>query len=1203
MGRIVSACPSGPRILKLVSLVVAVVVATVAGSRYLRPVAAPAVQRKLARDDQRSHLLSAYAQLPLTFEPNEGQTDNRVQFLARHSNVTVFLTGDGATLSIHGPTSASGNIGSSLNPHAALRYIADQGRARSDRVSFKFKGANPAAKISGSEKLQTVTNYLVGNDPALWHSSIPNYSRVEYESIYPGVNVVFYGNHGRLEYDIEVAAGVDPRIIQMQFDDAQGIKLNRAGNLVLHAGKNEIALGQPVAYQETNGARRNVRANYVLNGSSEVTIGLGDYDRSKPLIIDPAIMYSTYLGGTFAQGQAIAVDGAGEAFLSGWTCCVNDFPTKNAYQGSLTGINNAFVAKFSADGKSLIYSTYLGGSNIDVSTGIGLDSSGDAYVTGFTNSADFPTAPSSDTALAGGFDAFVTELNPAGTGLIYSRYLGGSKDDVASGIAVDGTGHAYVTGQTLSTDFPTTTTAYQQNNPSAGATGAGFLARVDPPASSGDASDLFYATYLGGPNPGGSALLTAAATGGPIGNVYVVGGGGNAVPTTTGRAFGGTFDALVADFDTTGNGASSLLFSEFVGGSGFDLATGVATKLGCASNCSAFISGDTFSADLGNLGATEALGGLEDAFIAEVDSHGGLNHINYVGGLGFDEASSASVDSKGDELIAGVSFRSGDLVGDATEILQAQPKSLGALFTSSNGGQSFAPSSWPNSNAGSISFGGIAIDKSVTPAIIYVGTNQNGVWQSTDGGLTFNQLGLAGVQVPAVGVQTGIGTGPKTAFLATSAGIFISVNGGQSFVKIGVVPISGPAHYYFLGSEEPTTAGTSANFYLFVGTDHGFFVSTNDGAQFTASTGLATGHQQTQVFTGVRDTASTNYYVGTDKGVFVSTDNGTSFTQTNLNNVAVLSLAIDTSTTPSTLYAGTYGDGVVASNDGFNKNLTFAATAPDSNLNYVTIDDVTMNPATVYVGTGDSRAIGAVWRSKDAGHTYTQLDPANFNQPCCIFPLAVNAGEIFAGNYLEADAFLGKMDPTGVVLLQSATLGGANHDRAQGVAVDSADNAYVGGLTYSSDYPVVSPEQATIGGGDGEVNAFVTKVGYTSGVKLQVTKVIYFPTQILRTPSKPRVVTVTNTSKTDTVTLGYIRLSGANADYFQIVPPVPPANPRVKVIPTCGTTLAPKAKCIVTVVFTPLGMGNVSAGLLVPSNSNNDTQGCAFVGKARQRVH
>src|ERR1700728_307098 len=359
MGRIVSACPSGPRILKLVTLVVAVAAATVAGSRYLRPVAAPAVQRKLARDDQRSHLLSAYAQLPLTFEPNQGQTDNRVKFLARHSNVTVFLTGDGATLSIHGPTSASGNIGSSLNPHAALRYIADQGRARSDRVSFKFKGANPAAKISGSEKLQTVTNYLVGNDPALWHSSIPNYSRVEYQSIYPGVNVVFYGNHGRLEYDIDVAAGVDPRIIQMQFDDAQGIKLNRAGNLVLHAGKNEIALGLPVAYKETTGARRNVAANYVLNGPSEVTIALGDYDRSKPLIIDPAIMYSTYLGGTFAQGQAIAVDGAGEAFLSGWTCCVNDFPTRGAYQGSLTGINNAFVAKFSADGQSLIYSTYL----------------------------------------------------------------------------------------------------------------------------------------------------------------------------------------------------------------------------------------------------------------------------------------------------------------------------------------------------------------------------------------------------------------------------------------------------------------------------------------------------------------------------------------------------------------------------------------------------------------------------------------------------------------------------------------------------------------------------------------------------------------------------------------------------------------------------------------------------------------------------
>jgi hypothetical protein len=1203
MGRIVSACPSGPRIAKVVALVATVAVATIAGSRYLRSGVSPALQRKLAQSDQRGRLLGTLAQLPLTFEPNRGQTDKRVKFLARHSNVTVFLTGDGATLSIHGATAASGAIGNSLNARAALRYIAGHDRAHSDSVSFKFKGANPTPKISGSEKIQTVTNYLVGNDPARWHSSVPNYSRVEYQSIYPGVNVVFYGNHGRLEYDIDVAPGVDPRIIRMQFDDAQGIKLNPAGNLVLSAGDNEIALGQPVAYQETNGTRRTVAANYVLNGPSEVTIALGDYDRSKPLIIDPAIMYSTYLGGTFAQGQAIAVDGAGEAFLSGWTCCVNDFPTSGAYQGSLTGINNAFVAKFSADGKSLIYSTYLGGSNIDVSTGIGVDSSGDAYVTGFTNSSNFPTVPLNDTSLAGGFDAFVAELNPGGNGLIYSRYLGGSQDDIASGIAVDGKGLAYVTGQTLSTDFPTTGTAYQQNNPSGGAIGAGFLARVDPPASSGDASQLFYASYLGGPNPGGNALLTAAAIGGPSGNVYVVGGGGSAVPTTTGRAFGGTFDAIVADFDTTGNGPTSLLFSEFIGGSGFDLGTGIATKLGCTSNCSAFISGDTFSADLGNLGATEALAGLEDAFIAEVDSHGGMNHINYIGGTGFDEASGAAVDSKGDELIAGASFRSADLVGDPLQILQAQPKPLGALFTSSNGGQSFAPSSWPNSKAGSISFGGIAIDKSVSPAIIYIGTNQNGLWESTDGGLTFNQIGLAGAQVPAVGVQTGIGNGPKTAFLAASAGIYISVNGGQSFDKIGVVPIPGPANYYFIGSEEPTTGGTATNFYVFVGTDHGFFVSTNDGAQFTASTGLATGSQQTQVFTGVRDTATTNYYVGTDKGVFVSTDNGTSFTQTNLNNVAVLSLAIDTSTTPSTIYAGTYGEGVVASTDGFNKNLTFAETAPDSNVNYVAIDDTTSNPAIAYVGTGDSRAIGAMWRSKDAGHTYTQLDPANFNQPCCIFPLAVNAGEIFAGNYLEADAFLGEMDPTGVVLMQSATLGGTNHDRAQGVAVDSADNAYVAGLTYSSDYPVVSPEQATIGGGNGEVNAFVTKVGYTSGVKLQVTKAIYFPTQILRTSSKPRVVTVTNTSKTETVALGYIRLSGTNADYFQIVPPVPPANPRVKVTPTCGTTLAPKAKCIVTVVFTPLGMGNASGGLLVPSNSNNKTQGCVFVGKARQRVH
>jgi len=1164
-----------------------------------RKPAASCVRQATIRTSQRDHFLDAFAQLPLTFEPNKGQAEDGVKFVSRRSNFTIFLTSDGATLSMHGAGPALGGIGRSLNPGPALRQIYNEKSEPADNLRIKFMGANPAAKLSGTARLRTVTNYLMGSDPARWHTSIPNYAEVKYESIYPGVDLVFYGSHGRLEYDLDVAAGVDPHIIRMDFDGTHGVKFDRSGDLLLRTGKNQVVLGRPIAYQEADGARRPVAAKYVLKGSSEVAIAVGEYNRQRPLIIDPAIMYSTYIGGTIAQGQGIAVDAAGEAFISGWTCCANNFPTAGAYQGNLHGIDNAFVAKFSADGKSLIYSTYLGGSGINFSTGIAVDSKGHAFVTGVTNSTDFPTMPLHGSTLAGGFDAFVTELNPAGNGLIYSRYLGGSKDDIAAGIAVDPTGIAYVTGQTFSTDFPTTASAYQAGNPSGGTIGEGFLARIDPPTSPGGDSQLFYATYFGGSDPGGKTVLAGDAIGGPVGNVYVVGGGSKGVPVTTGQPFGGTFDAVVADFDTTQSGPSSLSFSEFIGGSGFDSATGVATQLGCKASCSAFVTGYTFSADLNLIGALSTIGGLDDAFVAEVNPHGGLSYINYVGGSSFDEASGAAVDSKGDEIIAGVTFRPPDLPGPFTEVLQPLTTPNGALFTSADSGVSFAPASWPGAKAGSITFQGLVVDKSVTPSIVYAGTDQEGLWQSIDGGVTFAMGAFGGAQVTALGLQTGLGSGPKVVFAAAAGFIWASGNAGGEFVKLGAIPVSGPVNIYFVGGEEPSPAGP-ANFLVFAGTDHGFFVSTDFGSTFAASTGLTTGSQMTQVFAGVRDTSTGAYYVGTDKGVFKSTDDGTTFVATNLNSSAVLSLAVDVSTTPSTIYAATYGNGVIASTDGFNKNLTFGETAPSSNLNYVALDDTTSNPAIVYVGTGDSLALGSVWRSADAGQTYTQLDAANFNQPCCIFPLAVNNGEILAGNYLEADAFIAKMSTDGAYILASSDLGGTNHDQAQGIAVDTADNAYVDGLTYSTDYPVLVPEQAKLGSG-GVVNAFVTKVGYTSKAKIKVTTYIDFKTQILRTPSQPKTVIVMNTSKTDPVALGYIRVSGEFADDFQIISGAHGFATTAPHEMACGTTLAPHSKCSITVEFTPLAVGIAATGLLVSTNASNGTQATLLYGQGKAR--
>jgi len=1198
--------PHSPRVTfgTAVALIAILACVVVVGVRRREPMR----QGSSSSASQRSQVLSAFAQMPLSFEPNRGQVNSRVKFLSRRSNFTIYLSSDGVTLSIHAAKPGLGGLGSNLNLPQALRKVNEEKSEPSDNVSFRFKGANPAATIKGVGRLQSVTNYLIGNDPAKWHSSIPNYSQVKYESIYPGVDLIFYGNYGRLEYDLDVAPGADPRLIKMEFNDADGITLDRAGQILMHAGNNTVALGQPVAYQEFNGLRRPVAAKYVLNGTSQVAIAVSGYDRKIPLIIDPAILYSTYLGGNMAEGQAVAVDAAGEAFVSGWTCCANDFPKAGAYQGNLRGTDNAFVSKFSADGKSLVYSTYLGGSNIDLSTGIAVDSNGDAYVTGLTDSMDFPTMPAHDTALAGGFDAFVTELNPNGSGLIYSLYVGGSGDDVASGIAVDAKGLAYVAGQTFSVDFPVTASGYQTSNPSGGAVGEGFLARIDPPPSPGSNSKIYYATYFGGPAPNGEALLTGAATGGATGLVYVVGGAGGAVPVTTGQSFGGAFDAVVANFDTTQSGPSSVVSSEFIGGSGFDLGTAITTQAKCTANCPAYLTGYTFSADLNLKGAHSQPGGLEDAFIAEVDSHGGLGYVNYVGGSSFDEASGIGVDSKGDEIIAGVSFRSVELPGPLTEYLQPFTSPAGSLFTSSNGGSSFVPANWSSANAGSISFSGIAIDKSVTPSLIYVGTDQNGLWQSTDGGMTFNQIAFAGSKVSAVAVQTGIGTGPKVVFVNTSAGLFISPNAGLSFVPLPAFPVAGPVNVYFLGSEEPVPGSNNADFFVFAGTDHGFFVSTDDGGSFTAATGLTNGNQRTQVFSGVRDTISGTYFVGTDKGVFQSTDDGSSFTPTNLSANAVLSMAVDTSTTPSTVYAATYGNGVIASTDGFNTNLTLGETAPSSNLNYVAVDDKTSNPATVYVGSGDNLAVGTAWSSSDAGHTYTQLDPATFNQPCCIFPVAVNAGEIFAGNYREADAFVVKTNPQGSFITAGDALGGTNHDRAVGVAIDSSDNAYVAGLTYSSDFPVVTPEQAMLGSGSGVVNAFVTKVGYTSSAKLTITPEIDFGTQTLRTPSQSKTAIVTNKSKTETVALGYIRVSGTQAGDFQIVSGATTLAATKSKVPPCGSSLAPKSKCEIAIVYKPLALGPVQVGLLVPNNgmidktTDTSTLACLIVGKSK-RLH
>jgi hypothetical protein len=408
-------------------------------------------------------LRDAYGQIPLSFEANQGQTAAQVRFLARGPGYAVFLTPSQAVLRLQKP----------VPPDAA------QGAASSAEavVTMSLLGSNPAPAVMGLDPLAGTSNYFIGNDPSRWHSAIPTFGKVEYRDVYPGVDLVYYGNQRQLEYDLVVAPGVDPGVITWSFEGAQGLALDAQGDLVLHLGGDDVVEHAPVLYQEGPGGRQTVSGRYVLEAGGQVGFQTGPYDRTRPLTIDPTLVYSTYLGGNGTDfASAIAVDTAGNAYITGETRSTNFPTTPGVLQTTLGGVQDAFVTKLNAAGTALVYSTYLGGSGTDFAAGIAVDTGGHAYVTGTTASPNFPTTLGGfQRSRAGGEDAFVSKLNAAGTALLYSSYLGGPGNDSGAGIAVDAAGHAYVTGDTGS-DFPTTPGAFQKT--SGGAFDA-FVAKLD----------------------------------------------------------------------------------------------------------------------------------------------------------------------------------------------------------------------------------------------------------------------------------------------------------------------------------------------------------------------------------------------------------------------------------------------------------------------------------------------------------------------------------------------------------------------------------------------------------------------------------------------------------------------------------------------------------------------------------------------------
>ncbi len=586
----------------------------------------------------RASLSSGYGKLPLAFEPNQGQTDARVRFLTRGGGMTAFFT-DTETVMLLSRSERR-------DPKALPRERQEPDKVEQAVVRMKLVRGRAASQVQGLEKLPGVSNYFIGNDPNKWRKDVPHYARIQYEGVYPGIDLVWYGNQRQLEYDFIVAPGADPKQIQVAYEGVESVGVEADGDLVLRTALGEVRQQQPRVYQEIGGKRVEVGARYALVARNLVSFELAKYDRKRELRIDPVVLvYSTYLGGGGEdQGQGIAVDAAGSAYVTGVTASTN-FPTQVPYQETLQGSQDVFVTKLTPAGDALVYSSYLGGSSQDWGLGIAVDGAGSAYVTGWAGSTDFPTQSAYQATNQGLCDAFVTKLSPAGNTLVYSTYLGGSGDDNGFGIAVDGAGSAYVTGYTGSTNFPTQS-AYQ-------ATIQGpsnvFVTKLSPAGNA-----LVYSTYLGGSGYGdaGNGIAVDGA-----GSAYVTGHTGSTnFPTQSAyqATLQGTYNAFVTKLTAAGN---ALVYSTFLGGSDRDYAQGIAVD-GAGS---AYVTGATYSIDFPTQLAYQAtFQGTADAFVTKLSPAGNaLVYSTFLGGSGDDEGYGIAVDGAGSAYVTGYT-RSGN---------------------------------------------------------------------------------------------------------------------------------------------------------------------------------------------------------------------------------------------------------------------------------------------------------------------------------------------------------------------------------------------------------------------------------------------------------------------------------------------------------------------------------------------------------------
>jgi uncharacterized repeat protein (TIGR01451 family) len=656
--------------------------------------------RAATNEAARVRASEAYGKLPLHFEANRGQAAPQVKYISRGNRHALYLTETETVLALHN---------AETDRDAVLR--------------LKMAGANPAPEVHGQDELPGRVNYFRGQDRKHWQHDVPTFARVSYANVYPGIDAVYYGNQRQLEYDFNVAPGADPAQIKLRFEGAQNLRVDEAGDLLIETAAGEVRQHKPFVYQEIEGARREIASNYQLEPDGHVGFALAAYDPAQPLVIDPVLAYSSYVGATGGDTAfGVSVDADGFAYITGnlfgaFTMTPGAYDTTNAGQ-------DVYVAKINPAGGSFVYATYIsanGGNN--VANDIAIDAQGNAYITGKAAGAFFPATSGAYDTTQNSLDAFVIKLNATGNALLYASYLGGTNSEEGYGIAVDSSGDIYVSGTTFSNNFP----VVNGLQTTFGGGRDAFAVKLRP--AGGGASDLLYSTYLGGAGDDEANAIAADAGG----NLYLTGYAASANYPTTANAFdtslAGTSggDVVITKLNPAATGAASLIYSTFIGGSSTDRGNDI--LLDDATTPNIYITGTTSSSSAASLFPTTA--NAYDTTISQTDAFflrlnpanagaADLVYSTFIGGTAADEGLGIARDSSGRIYLSGATassnfpttpdaFQSVNNGGNDAFIVKLNPVATGAndlLYATLYGGASGGS----NANDGNDKAHAIAVD-------------------------------------------------------------------------------------------------------------------------------------------------------------------------------------------------------------------------------------------------------------------------------------------------------------------------------------------------------------------------------------------------------------------------------------------------------------------------------------------------------------